>query len=289
MANKGWITIYRQILESDIWVCNQPFDYRSAWIDLLLMANHEDRIIIFDYEPMTISRGQFVTSVRKLGERWKWGKERTLKYLRLLEKLGMITKDSNARRTLITIENYGKYQDIKDTDEDSSKDSGEDTPRTPPEHCPSTNNNVNNDNNDNKDIYIPKTIYPSSFDEFWSNYPRKQDKGQAYRCYQARLNDGYTEEQLLTACKNYAEECEREKREKKYIKVGSTFLSVNEPFVDYLEKGGASSESERRTNGHTEQHTITYEEARELYEYANSEEAERENAEFWGEYARHSV
>ena len=97
---------------------------------------------------------------------------------------------------------------------------------------------------------VNNKIYPSSFDEFWQNYPRKQDKGQAYKCYQARLNDGYNEDQLLTACINYAAECDHDKREKKYIKVASTFLSVNEPFVEYLDKGdGANERLERRTVG----------------------------------------
>lgn len=79
-----------------------------------------------------------------------------------------------------------------------------------------------------------KDKYICAFDEFWKNYPRKQDKGQAYKQYLARLNNGYTEEELLIACKNYAAECEREKREQKYIKHGKTFLSINEPFKDYL-------------------------------------------------------
>ena len=121
-------------------------------------------------------------------------------------------------------------------------------------------------------------IYPSSFDEFWEHYPRKQDKGQAYKCYQARLNDGYTEDQLLTACKNYAAECEKEKREKKYIKVGSTFLSVNEPFVEYLEERGNNEQSERRTTG-----SLTEDEMRAIIAYAETEEAKREDEELWAD------
>ena len=233
---KGWIRVYRQLQECEIWTKDQPFDMRSAWIDLLLLANHEDKQIIFDYKPMTVERGQYLTSVRQLSARWKWDKERTLKYLRLLEQLGMITKDSNNRRTLLTIENYEKYQGWQDTEPNTSPYTERTLNRTQDGRSTATNNNVKNDKNEKKEnIYIrPINIYPSSFDEFWKHYPRKQDKGHAYKCYQARLNDGYSEEQLLTACKNYAAECEKEKREKKYIKVASTFLSVNEPFVEYL-------------------------------------------------------
>ena len=38
----------------------------------------------------------------------------------------------------------------------------------------------------------------------------------------------------MSACKNYMAECEREHREKKYIKDGKTFLSIHRPFIDYL-------------------------------------------------------
>ena len=82
-------------------------------------------------------------------------------------------------------------------------------------------------------------IYSVHFEAFWKAYPRKKEKSKAYKCYQARLKDGFSEDELLNAAKNYAEECEREHREERYIKLGATFLSSNTPFVDYL-KGGTS-------------------------------------------------
>lgn len=228
---EGWILLHRKLQECEIWANSQPFDMRSAWVDLLLLANHKDAEIIFDYKPMTVKRGQYLTSVRKLSARWSWSKDRTLKYLKLLESLGMIHRDSTNQRTLITIDNYSVYQDKQDTSTDTEQtrlrtqdghetDTGKDT------GSPQTKNE-NNDNND-------KEKYICAFDEFWKNYPRKKDKARAYKCYCARLNDGYTEDQLLTACINYAAECEHNKTEERYIKHGATFLSVNEPFLDYL-------------------------------------------------------
>lgn len=128
MANKGWIRIHRQLQECQIWVDSEPFDKRSAWIDLLMSANHEDKSIIFDYKSITIKRGQYLTSVRKLAERWSWSKNRVLKYLRLLEMLHMITRESDGRRTVITIENYDKFQSDRDSDMDSDMDTDMDTP-----------------------------------------------------------------------------------------------------------------------------------------------------------------
>ena len=39
----GWIKLHRRMLDSDIWKATKrkPFDKRSAWIDLLLRANHK--------------------------------------------------------------------------------------------------------------------------------------------------------------------------------------------------------------------------------------------------------
>ena len=184
---EGWIKLYRQIQESDIWIKDStPFDWRSAWIDLLLSANHEDKSVLFDYDSVDIKRGQILTSVRELGNRWNWSKNRVLKYLRLLERLNMITKDSNNRWTLLTIEKYSDYQDVRDTDMDTSMDTDVDTNGTQTGHGYATNKKIKNVKKDNKYIY---NKYPSFF-SFWKIYPRKQDKGQAYKCYVARLNDG---------------------------------------------------------------------------------------------------
>lgn len=245
---EGWIFLHRKLQDCEIWNNSQPFDMRSAWVDLLLLANHRDVEIVFDYEPITVKRGQYLTSVRKLGARWNWSKNRTLKYLRLLESLGMIHRESNNQRTLITVDKYEVYQDMQDTGEYAKRTRvGTQSGHEADTGMPQTNNEKNDKNE--KNIYINNNKYSSSFNEFWQNYPRKQDKGQAYKCYQARLNDGYNEDQLLTACINYAAECDHDKREKKYIKVASTFLSVNEPFVEYLDKGG-------EVNGRSESGTL---------------------------------
>ena len=81
---KGWISIHRKIEDCQIWLGNEPYDRRSAWISILLMANHEDKDILFDGQMVTVKRGQFITSVRHLGQKWMWSKDRTLRYLRLL-------------------------------------------------------------------------------------------------------------------------------------------------------------------------------------------------------------
>lgn len=82
----------------------------------------------------------------------------------------------------------------------------------------------------------PKSGYEINFEKIWEQYPRKINKGGAYKAYQARLNAGYSEEELMQAVNNYAAECKKNKTEQKYIKHGSTFFGNSTPFVDYLDK-----------------------------------------------------
>lgn len=76
--------------------------------------------------------------------------------------------------------------------------------------------------------------YPAGFEEFWKEYPRKVDKGNAFKKYQARINSGYSPEQLLTAARNYRMKCIRDHTQDKYIMHAKTFLGDATPLEDYL-------------------------------------------------------
>ena len=79
--------------------------------------------------------------------------------------------------------------------------------------------------------------YSKEFEMFWDAYPRKVDKGMAYKKYQARRRDGFSAEELLEAAKNYAAQCRKKKTEKDYIKHPKTFLGDTTPFTQFLARG----------------------------------------------------
>lgn len=85
--------------------------------------------------------------------------------------------------------------------------------------------------------------YTTDFEEFWAAYPRKVDKGMAYKKYQTRVKDGFSPEQLLEAAKAYARECVNRKTEQQYIKHAKTFLGDATPFVDYIPKNTVPAEA----------------------------------------------
>ena len=87
---KGFIYLHRQIQECWIWFNDERFSQGQAWVDLLLSANHKDVKLPFNGEFVTVERGQLLTSIRKLADRWKWHRNTVKRFLNLLEKDNMI-------------------------------------------------------------------------------------------------------------------------------------------------------------------------------------------------------
>lgn len=105
----GWIKVHRKI--KDHWLYqDKPFDRYHAWEDLLLSVNHEQNTFLHGNKLLTVERGQVVTSLRKLGERWGWNQEKVKRFLTLLQTDGMIQIRCDTTMTLVTVANWGFYQ-----------------------------------------------------------------------------------------------------------------------------------------------------------------------------------
>ena len=193
---EGWFLIHRKMQNNWIWKDKEPFDKRSAWIDLISMAYHSEQKVISNGTLLTIQRGQFPTSVRFLAERWKWSKDRVYRFLKLLEQDGMIVKQSDTERTLITLVNYGVYQDKQDTNKssvkDTHKDADKDTERTGSSQGSSheqiitnnTNEFLNNSNNGGNTELPPLNL---KIEKAWygtfKEYPNKENPTLAQRIW----------------------------------------------------------------------------------------------------------
>lgn len=142
---RGWIALHRSILDHYLWE-ERPFSKGQAWVDLLLLANHEDRKIMNAGQIMTYKRGTVSRSLLSLGERWGWDRKKVRRFMSVLEADGMLAVNTTTHGTTITIVNYGLFQDRGTTDGATV------TPTAPQqeEQPLPTNNNDNNDNNDNK-------------------------------------------------------------------------------------------------------------------------------------------
>lgn len=176
--SQGWVKLHRRIQDHWLWGYDKVFSRAQAWIDLLLMANHEPRKIGLQNEIVTVGTGEHITSERKLAERWGWSRKKVRNFLKLLSKDGMIEYSSeHGKRTRVKITNYEDYQNgNRDTahhdseNAESGNQSG--TSEEPPKHHSGTtgeplgNTNKNEKNEKNE----KKKPYDEEVDEVWEFY-----------------------------------------------------------------------------------------------------------------------
>lgn len=168
MSNIGWIKLYRQLQESPLWH-SEPFSKAQAWIDLIMLMNHEDNKILFDNQLIEVKRGQHMTSYRKLSMNWKWSIGKVKRFIELLKDDNMIKVESFKNGTLLTLVNYELYQGERNTN-GTPIDTPTNTPiDTQTEHRRNTNGTQtetnNNDKNDKNDNIINPPISPQGESE----------------------------------------------------------------------------------------------------------------------------
>lgn len=229
----GWVKIHRKIRDNWIW---DNADYLKAWMDLIFRANFEEKRILFDGEIKELKCGQFITSVRKLAEAWSWSNSRVLNFLKMLEADGMIKRDSNSKRTLLTIENYEFYQVVQNTDENTNKNASKSQKRKKEEknNNPSENKDAGQMTEEEKLEYNFKIIY--------KNYPKKVGRTEAFKRYTAWVTNGrivnkkrikLTNNQILKAVRKYVAELESRNAELHFYKDFSTFMGNS--ILDYID------------------------------------------------------
>lgn len=107
MEDETWIKLYRKILKSPIWENEKAL---KVWIWCLLKATYKEREQLVGKTIVHLEKGQFVTGRKKASDELKM-KERTVyDYLKLLDKLQMISINSNNKFSIVTVEKWEDYQ-----------------------------------------------------------------------------------------------------------------------------------------------------------------------------------
>lgn len=112
----GWVKIDRQIFDHWLWQ-EKPFSMGQAWIDLILLASHKDGVHYYRGTLQERKRGEVCASLKWLGDRWGWSTGKVSRFLNVLQKNKMLTQKRNANGTVLTIENYSRFQDGRNADE----------------------------------------------------------------------------------------------------------------------------------------------------------------------------
>ncbi len=143
--NQGWIKIHRQVQHTSLWL-REPFTRGQAWIDLLMLANHEDGWILVRGIRVVVKRGQVGWAEVSLAKRWQWSRSKAKAYLSLLETEQQIVQHRNNTSLLITIRNYDLYQTREQQNEQQKS-----SRKTAKEQQKDTNKNDKNDKKGKKD------------------------------------------------------------------------------------------------------------------------------------------
>jgi hypothetical protein len=168
---------------------SEPFSRGQAWVDLLLLTSHSDHFIFVRGNKIDIKRGQICVSQETLSERWKWSRNKVVRFINSLEKLGQVKQQKSHIKSLITIVNFEIYQGSETTDETTDETTGETTERQQKDNKRNTIKNVNNLNNlnnvKNVDNLNPPTplkggddfVLPAEIDsEIWGGFVEMRKK-----------------------------------------------------------------------------------------------------------------
>ncbi len=90
MILEGEVTLTRTLLDHEIWQAGEPYDRRSAFVHLLLVANNRPGLPILRGKVREMKVGQVGHSIAGLADQWKWSQGKVRRFLEWLAERGTI-------------------------------------------------------------------------------------------------------------------------------------------------------------------------------------------------------
>jgi hypothetical protein len=115
MGNKGFIKLPRNIIDESHYY-SEPFTRTHAWIDLLLLANYQDTTALVRGVKIVVKRGQVCRSITELAKRWKWSRNKVIRFMNELVDASKVTVQNCSVVNIYNIEGYETYQGNRATD-----------------------------------------------------------------------------------------------------------------------------------------------------------------------------
>ena len=208
-----WIKLHRSLNENPLWLL-EPFSKAHAWIDLCLNANWKKGSFSVRGNIINVERGQIAWSELTMADRWKWSRNKVRAFLALLEKTGNIVQQKTHLTTIITINNYNRYQ---------SNNTTEGTTESTTEGTTEGQQKVHDiRKKERKKERIEEKNTVSDIEKIYQAYPKKADKGHAIKAIKSALlkTDFNT---LLSSVEMYAEKWDG--KDKQYCKNPATWFN----------------------------------------------------------------
>ena len=237
MQQQGWVCIHRSLLENFVWN-DKPFNMGAAWVDLILLANHDEKKLPVDGRVIKIKRGQTFTSCRSLATRWGWSLGKVKRFVDMLEHEQMVITKRSKNGTLLTLVKYDIFQDARNTN-GTLTERRRNTDGTLTER----NNNDNNENNENKNNYAEMItqIFDYLNQKTGKHYTGRSEAHRKHII--ARLKEGYTVEEFKRVIDNKVAAWKYDERMSTYLRPETLFGTK---FETYLNDTETKAQKEKR-------------------------------------------
>ena len=229
----GWFSVERNIIDKAIF---QDKSLLQLYVYLRSQAKWKPVERLIDGKKVIIQPGELTTGSRELAGILGVSPSTAYRLLKKLEKLGDITIKKHHSCSQIRLAYWPTEVPKSETptNPDISRGAVKKLPFCETQMKHEWNANETQMKTPIERYKYKKNNYTCEFESFWFEYPRKKEKAKAFKVWNARLREGHTADEMITAAKNYATECVG--RDEKYIKHGSTFIGPDKPFLEYIEK-----------------------------------------------------
>ena len=213
--NKGYIKLWRSIADNDLYF-SEPFTKTQAWIDLLILANHKPNNIDVRGNLVFVDRGQVAAGEEFLAKRWKWSRNKVRRYLDMLQNRGQTKQQKSRILSIYTILNWELYQG-NDTTDDTTERQQKDNRRTTPKNDKNVENEKKEPPNPQRgDVSALQSEFLSRFNSATGKKHRVLDAKAAGQL-KARLRDGFTLDEIITAAGNCSKDEHHRESGLKYL------------------------------------------------------------------------
>jgi hypothetical protein len=204
----GWFAVKRGITEHPLFQGNA--DRLAVWVWLLDHAAWKETRHNIAGKVVTIKAGQICASERRISDSIGVGRQVVRTMLDHLEANQMITRDLTHGRTIVTLCNWDKYQNVGPA---ANPDVTQKQPKANPQK--EQGNKVNKKTKEQE---------PFGFGAFWAAYPRHVARDAAVTAYRAAMKKA-SEADILSGATRYAEQVRQRDTEERYIAHPATWLN----------------------------------------------------------------
>lgn len=163
--DRGYVKLWRKSLDSGFLQNPQLWVF---WCWCLMKATHKPKKIMVGMQLVELQPGQFVFGRKSAAKELKISEQTIRTCLKKLKNLKNLTIKTTNRFSVITVVNWDIYQqDQPTTNQQTNQQLTSSQPTA----------------NHKQECKTQKNIYTSNFESFWSSYPKKVGKGEAFKAY----------------------------------------------------------------------------------------------------------